>query len=93
MHQPVTLHRFRSSFRDWAGERTPFPHDVCEAALAHIDGKPSAPIRAATCSSNEAGLWSPGPSSPRRRPRNRKPAARSCRYCGERDYKDGRDAG
>jgi integrase len=35
----ITLHGFRSSFRDWAGERTAFPHDVCEAALAHIKGK------------------------------------------------------
>ena len=26
---------FRSSFRDWASERTNIPHDVCEAALAH----------------------------------------------------------
>jgi integrase len=34
----ITLHGFRSSFRDWAGERTAFPHDVCEAALAHIRG-------------------------------------------------------
>ena len=39
MHQPTTVHGFRSSFRDWAGERTGFPHDVCEAALAHIKGK------------------------------------------------------
>ena len=36
---PLTVHGFRSSFRDWAGERTAFPHDVCEAALAHIKGK------------------------------------------------------
>ena len=32
---PVTVHGFRSSFRDWAAERTSFPHEVCEAALAH----------------------------------------------------------
>ena len=31
----VTVHGFRSSFRDWAGEETDFPHDICEAALAH----------------------------------------------------------
>jgi integrase len=29
-------HGFRSSFRDWAGEQTNFPHEVCEFALAHI---------------------------------------------------------
>ena len=28
-------HGFRSSFRDWAAERTNFPREVCEAALAH----------------------------------------------------------
>ncbi len=30
----VTVHGFRSSFRDWAGERA-YPRDVVEAALAH----------------------------------------------------------
>jgi integrase len=39
MNQPTTVHGFRSSFRDWAGEQTAFPHDVCEAALAHAKGK------------------------------------------------------
>ena len=28
----------RSAFRDWAGEQTNFPREVCEAALAHIVG-------------------------------------------------------
>lgn len=28
-------HGFRSTFRDWAGERTTFPREVAEAALAH----------------------------------------------------------
>jgi len=31
----VTVHGFRSSFRDWAGDCTPHPRDVVEAALAH----------------------------------------------------------
>ena len=31
----VTAHGFRSSFRDWASERTNFAREVCEAALAH----------------------------------------------------------
>ena len=31
-------HGFRSSFRDWCGECTPFPREVAEAALAHIIG-------------------------------------------------------
>jgi integrase len=34
----ATVHGFRSSFRDWAGETTAFAHDVCEAALAHVRG-------------------------------------------------------
>jgi integrase len=31
----VTTHGFRSSFRDWAAERTNFPNEVVEMALAH----------------------------------------------------------
>jgi integrase len=31
----LTAHGFRSSFRDWAAERTNFPRDVAEMALAH----------------------------------------------------------
>lgn len=34
----VTVHGFRSSFRDWAGDETSFPTDVIEAALAHSVG-------------------------------------------------------
>ena len=32
---PVTVHGFRSTFRDWAEEATDTPHAVKEAALAH----------------------------------------------------------
>jgi integrase len=35
MHVEVTSHGFRSAFRDWAAERTHFPREVCEMALAH----------------------------------------------------------
>lgn len=31
----ATAHGFRSSFRDWSAERTNFPREVCELALAH----------------------------------------------------------
>jgi integrase len=31
----ITAHGFRSTFRDWAAERTNFPRDVAEMALAH----------------------------------------------------------
>jgi integrase len=34
----VTPHGFRSSFRDWAGEVSPFPREQAEAALAHVVG-------------------------------------------------------
>jgi len=33
-----TAHGFRSSFRDWAGDRTGFEREVAEAALAHMVG-------------------------------------------------------
>ena len=29
-------HGFRSSFRDWAAERTDHPREVIETALAHV---------------------------------------------------------
>jgi integrase len=32
----LTIHGFRSSFRDWCAERTNFPGEVAEMALAHI---------------------------------------------------------
>lgn len=32
----LTVHGFRSSFRDWAAERTHYSREVCEAALAHV---------------------------------------------------------
>jgi integrase len=34
----ITTHGFRSSFRDWAAERTSTPNIVCEMALAHAIG-------------------------------------------------------
>ena len=34
----ATVHGFRSAFRDWSGERTNFPREVAEAALAHLVG-------------------------------------------------------
>lgn len=32
----LTMHGFRSTFRDWAAERTHYPREVCEMALAHV---------------------------------------------------------
>jgi integrase len=37
-HQDITVHGFRSSFRDWCGESTNFPREIAEAALAHVSG-------------------------------------------------------
>lgn len=34
--EKVTVHGFRSTFRDWAAETTQFPAEVAEMALAHI---------------------------------------------------------
>jgi integrase len=34
----ATLHGFRSAFRDWAGNETHYPREICEAALAHSVG-------------------------------------------------------
>lgn len=34
-YSDITAHGFRSSFRDWANERTHYPREVCELALAH----------------------------------------------------------
>jgi integrase len=34
----ITVHGFRSMFRDWAGETGAAPREVCEAALAHTIG-------------------------------------------------------
>jgi integrase len=31
----LTVHGFRSTFRDWAAEKANFPREVCEQALAH----------------------------------------------------------
>lgn len=32
---PITVHGFRSTFRNWAAEQTSYPREVCEQALAH----------------------------------------------------------
>lgn len=36
--EDVTVHGFRSSFRDWTAEETHFPREIAEAALAHVVG-------------------------------------------------------
>ena len=34
----ATVHGFRSSFRDWAGNETDYPRELIETALAHVIG-------------------------------------------------------
>ncbi|MET3780504.1 integrase [Brevundimonas sp. 1080] len=36
--EQATVHGFRSSFRDWAGETTDFPRDIVEMCLGHAVG-------------------------------------------------------
>jgi integrase len=36
--EDATVHGFRSSFRDWAGNVTSYPREVTETALAHVIG-------------------------------------------------------
>jgi integrase len=49
MRPGATVHGFRSSFRDWAGDRTSFPKDVIEHALSHtIKDQTEAAYRRAT---------------------------------------------
>lgn len=42
----ITVHGFRSTFRDWASEQTSFPNETCEHVLAHrISDKAEASYR------------------------------------------------
>ena len=36
--EEATVHGFRSSFRDWAGNVSSFPRELIETALAHVIG-------------------------------------------------------
>jgi integrase len=41
MKVDVTVHGFRSGFRDWSAECTGYAHEVCEMPLAHVIGNKS----------------------------------------------------
>jgi len=42
----LTVHGFRSTFRDWAAEQTAYPHEMAEMALAHaVNNKTEAAYR------------------------------------------------
>jgi integrase len=34
----AVVHGFRSTFRDWAADKTDYPREICESALAHVNG-------------------------------------------------------
>jgi integrase len=38
MGHNITVHGFRSTFRDWCGDCTHYPREIAEAALAHTIG-------------------------------------------------------
>lgn len=45
-----SVHGFRSTFRDWAGEATTFPEAGAEAALSHqVGSEVKPPTSGATC--------------------------------------------
>ena len=41
MEVPVTVHGFRSTFRDWVAEKTIYPRELAEKALAHVVKDPT----------------------------------------------------
>jgi len=62
MDETVTVHGFRSSFRDWVSEETSFQGDLAEAALAHaVENKVEAAYRRGNLLEKRRGLmdaWS-----------------------------------
>ena len=58
----LTVHGFRSAFSDWCAERTNFPAEVREMALAHAVGptRSRRPTVAATCLKSAASSPRPG---------------------------------
>jgi integrase len=65
----ATIHGCRSTFKDWSMERTSFPHEVSEMALAHaIEDKTDAAYRRGELLKKRAALmeaWANYVSSPR----------------------------
>ena len=56
-----TVHGFRSSFRDWAGDATHYPRDVIEMALAHVvENKTEAAYRRGNALDKRRALMSDG---------------------------------
>ena len=88
----VTVHGFRSSFRDWAAERTGYPNHVVEMALAHAIGdKVEAAYRRSDLFAKRRQLmtaWAGYCAGGARRAR-----ATTCVRCGERDWRASKKSG
>ncbi|TBZ09445.1 tyrosine-type recombinase/integrase [Rhizobium leguminosarum] len=52
----ITVHGFRSSFRDWAGDATPHAREIVEQALAHTIGGVEGAYRRGTAIEKRRGL-------------------------------------
>ncbi len=78
-----TVHGFRSSLRDLCGEKTAFPRDIAEMALAHAVGAmSSARTGAGMLSRSGANSWRNG--APMRHPSTLKPTLKTDPICRER---------
>jgi integrase len=80
----VTVHGFRSTFRDWAAERTTFPREIAEMALAHaVADDTERAYKRSDLFEKRRRLMTRGPPiapSPRRQPRcSRSGSAALCR--------------
>jgi hypothetical protein len=57
----ITVHGFRSAFRDWTAECTEFPNVFCEAELADvINNKAEAAYRRGDLFKKRRKLWTSG---------------------------------
>lgn len=64
----ITVHGFRSTFKDWASERTNYPREVTEMALAHSIGDKVGSRLPARRSIREAAQADGGMGKTRRKP-------------------------
>ena len=93
----VTVHGFRSCFRDWAGDQTPFASEVIDFALAHaIPDKTSAAYRRYTALEKRRKLmeaWAQYCSAPVASGKVVAPQAHPLKYCdvwrADGDYRAG----
>ncbi|WP_394682194.1 integrase [uncultured Comamonas sp.] len=59
MKASAVPHGFRSTFRDWAGEKTNFPRELAEQALAHtLENKVEAAYRRGDALENRREMMS-----------------------------------